>query len=79
MVAVPQRFCWVHCSNFLCIKMTESLLQGPWSVEGPFHRYLLVEQHADEQCRAVALQQAVGFDNARDVKVAGAWFRHTAG
>ena len=58
--------------------MAEAFGQCVRASERPFHWHLLVEQHADEQCRAVTLQQPVGFDNARDVEVAGALFRHTA-
>jgi hypothetical protein len=69
----------VHRRKLAGVEMAEAFGQCVRASECPLHWHLLIEQHADEQCRAVALQQAVGFDNARDVEVAGAWFRHTAG
>jgi len=59
----------IHGGHFACIKMTEALRERVWPRERPFHRDLLVEQHADEESRAVVTQQAVGCVDAGDVEI----------
>ena len=47
--------------------MTESLFDRVGTSERPLHGHLLIEQHANEQRRSVAVEQCVGFWNARYV------------
>ena len=47
--------------------MTESLLDRVWTSKRPLHGHLLIEQHANEQRRAVAVEQCVSLWDARDV------------
>ena len=54
-----KKLLWVHCCNLFCIKMPKALLQCPWAVECPFHRNLLIEQHANEKGSAVAIQKGI--------------------
>ena len=46
--------------------MTESLFDRVRTSERPLHGHLLIEQHANEQRRAVAVEQCVGLWDARD-------------
>ena len=50
--------------------MTESLFDRVWTSERPLHGHLLIEQHANEQRRSVAVEQCVGLWDARDVQSA---------
>ena len=51
--------------------MTEPGAQRRGSGERPLHRHLLVEEHADEQRRAVVVEQRIGVGVAGDVERAG--------
>ena len=48
--------------------MTKSLFDCVRTSERPLHGHLLIEQHANEQRRAVAVEQCVGLWDARDVE-----------
>ena len=48
--------------------MTKSLFDRVRTSERPLHGHLLIEQHANEQRRAVAVEQCVGLWDARDVE-----------
>ena len=54
--------------------MTKSLFDCVRTSERPLHGHLLIEQHANEQCRAVAVEQSVGLWDTRDVQSAS-WGR----
>ena len=54
--------------------MTKSLFDRVWTSERPLHGHLLIEQHANEQRRSVAVEQCVGLWDARDVEGAS-WGR----
>ena len=53
------------------VEVAEPLAQRLGAGERPLHRHLLVEQHADQQGRAIAVEQAVGRRVAGDVQGAG--------
>ena len=53
------------------VEVPEPLAQRVRTGERPLHRHLLVEQHPDEQRRAVAVEQPVGLGVAGDVERAG--------
>ena len=55
----------VHRRDPAGVEMAESRLQRRRPGERPFHRYLLVEQHAEQQRRAVGVEQLVGRRIAR--------------
>ena len=69
----------VHRSNTRGLEVAESLSDGEGAGERPFHRHLLVEQHADEQCRAVVTQQSICCWFTGDVKIALHLFTIVAG
>jgi len=54
--------------------MTKSLFNRVWASERPLHGHLLIEQHANEQRRSVAVEQCVGLWDARYVESAS-WGR----
>ncbi len=53
------------------IAVPEPIAQRPGACERPLHRHLLIEQHADQQRRAVAVEQPVGLRIAGDVRRSG--------
>jgi len=59
--------------------MAESLVDGEGAGERPLHRHLLVEQHANEQRRAVVTQQSICRWFTGDVKIALHLFTIVAG
>ena len=59
--------------------MAETLVDGEGAGERPFHRHLLVEQHADEQRGAVVAQQSICRWLTGDVKIALHLFTIVAG
>ena len=50
------------------VEMAEAAVQRRRSGEGPLHRHLLVEEHADQQRGAVGVEQPVGLRVAGDVQ-----------
>jgi hypothetical protein len=61
----------VHRRDPLRVEVAEALLQGRRPGERPLHRHLLVEQHPDQQCVGVGVEQLVGCGVARDVQRSG--------
>jgi hypothetical protein len=51
--------------------VTKPGLQSCWTGEGPLHRHLLIEQHADQQCRAIGVEQSIGVCLAGDIQGSG--------
>ena len=48
--------------------MPDALLDREWARERPLHWNLLIQQHSDEECGAVAIQQGVSFFVTGDVQ-----------
>ena len=57
---------WPIAAIFGRIEMAETGPQGGRTDERPFHRHLLVEQHADQCSRAIGVEQPVGVCVAGD-------------
>lgn len=57
-----------HRRDLRCIEVPEASVQRRRSAEGPLHGHLLVEEHADEERGAVAVEQLVGAPVAGDVQ-----------
>ena len=56
---------------FVASEMAQPIAEGGRAGERPLHRDLLVEQHPDQQRRAVAVEQTVSGRVAGDVERAG--------
>jgi hypothetical protein len=50
------KFVGVHAGDPLRVAVAETLRDRPRTSECPLHRHLLIEQHADEECGAIATQ-----------------------
>ena len=61
----------IHRRDLRRIEVTEPGVQRRRAGERPLHRYLLIEQHADQQCSAVGVEQSIGVGVAGDVHGSG--------
>ena len=49
----------IHRGNPCRVEIAHPLLQEVGTEEGPLHRYLLIEQHADDQRERIVFEQSV--------------------
>ena len=57
----------VHRRDLVRVELaTEPLLQKGGTLERPLHRHLLVEQHPDEKCERIGVEQPIRVAISRD-------------